>query len=80
MDEDVIVTRNKSRLIENGYSQEEGIDYDETFAPVFRLEGIRMFLVFVAHMNFKVYQMDVKSAFLNGELERRGVCTTAPSI
>ena len=69
MDENGIVTRNKARLVAKGYSQEEGIDYDETFAPVARLEAIRNFLAFVAHSNFKVYQMDVKSAFLNGELE-----------
>ena len=69
LDEDGIVTRNKARLVAKGYSQEEGIDYDETFAPVARLEAIRMFLAFAAYSNFKVYQMDVKSAFLNGELE-----------
>ena len=68
LDENGIVTRNKARLVAKGYSQEEGIDYDETFAPVARLEAIRMFLAFAAHSNFKVYQMDVKSAFLNGEL------------
>ena len=69
MDENGVVTRNKARLVAKGYSQEEGIDYDETFAPVARLEAIRIFLAFAAHLNFKVYQMDVKSAFLNGELE-----------
>ena len=69
MDEDGIVTRNKARLVAKGYSQEEGIDYDETYAPVARLEAIRMFLAFAAHSDYKVYQMDVKSAFLNGELE-----------
>ena len=69
LDEDGIVTRNKARLVAKGYSQEEGIDYDETYAPVARLEAIRMFLAFAAHSNYKVYQMDVKSAFLNGELE-----------
>ena len=52
-----------------GFSQAEGIDYDETFALVARLEAIRMFLAFAAHSNFKVYQMVVKSAFLNGELD-----------
>ena len=52
-----------------GYSQQEGIDYDETFAPVARLEDIRIFLAYASHMKFKVYQMDVKSAFLNGKLE-----------
>ena len=69
LDEEGIVTRNKARLVAKGYSQAEGIDYDETFAPVARLEAIRMFLAFAAHSNFKVYQMDVKSAFLNGELD-----------
>ncbi|KAK1402380.1 hypothetical protein POM88_001985 [Heracleum sosnowskyi] len=69
LDEDGIVTRKKARLVAKGYSQEEGIDYDETYAPVARLEAIRMFLAFAAHSNYKVYQMDVKSAFLNGELE-----------
>ena len=69
MDETDIVTRNKSSLVSKGYSQQEGIDFDETFAPVARLEAIRIFLAYVAHANFKVYQMDVKSAFLNGELE-----------
>ena len=64
-----IVPRNKAKLIAKCYSQQEGIDFDETFAPVVRLEAIRIFLAYVAHSNFKVYQMDVKSAFLNGELE-----------
>ena len=76
MDEDGVVTRNKARLVAKGYSQEEGIDYDETFAPVARLEAIRIFLAFAAHSNFKVYQMDVKSAFLNGESRRRSLCAT----
>ena len=69
LDEEGTVTRNKARLVAKGFSQAEGIDYDETFAPVARLEAIRMFLAFAAHSNFKVYQMDVKSAFLNGELD-----------
>ena len=70
LDGDGIVVRNKARLVAKGYSQEEGIDYDETYAPVARLEAIRIFfLAFVAHSNFKFYQMDVKSAFLNGKLE-----------
>jgi hypothetical protein len=69
MDERGVVTRNKARLVAQGYRQEEGIDYDETFAPVARLEAIRMFLAYSAHKGFKVYQMDVKSAFLNGKLE-----------
>ncbi|KAI3701418.1 hypothetical protein L6452_26471 [Arctium lappa] len=68
MDEVGTVIRNKSRLVAQGYRQEEGIDYDETFAPVARLEAIRIFLAHAAHKNFRVFQMDVKSAFLNGEL------------
>ncbi|KAL8104298.1 hypothetical protein AgCh_028500 [Apium graveolens] len=68
-DSDGIITRNKVRLVAKGYSQQEGIDYDETFAPVARLEAIRIFLAYAAHKKFTVFQMDVKSAFLNGELE-----------
>ena len=68
-DSEGIITRNKARLVAKGYSQQEGIDYDETFAPVARLEAIRIFLAYASHMKFKVFQMDVKSAFLNGKLE-----------
>ncbi|KAJ9545061.1 hypothetical protein OSB04_024768 [Centaurea solstitialis] len=64
-----VVVRNKARLVAQGYCQEEGIDYEETFAPVARLEAIRIFLAYAAHRGFKVYQMDVKSAFLNGKLK-----------
>ncbi|GJW25633.1 retrovirus-related pol polyprotein from transposon TNT 1-94, partial [Tanacetum coccineum] len=60
-----------------GYHQEEGIDFEESFAPVARLEAIRIFLAFVAHMNMVVYQMDVKTAFLNGNL-REGVYVSQP--
>ena len=69
MDEVGIVTRNKAILVAKGYSHQEGIDFDVTFEPVARPEAIRIFLAFAAHANLKVYQMDVKSAFLNGELE-----------
>ncbi|KAK6124609.1 hypothetical protein DH2020_041650 [Rehmannia glutinosa] len=69
MNEEGSVVRNKARLVAKGYFQEEGIDFDETSAPVARLEAIRMFLAYAAHKNFIVYQMDVKSAFLNGLLE-----------
>ncbi|GJR92249.1 retrovirus-related pol polyprotein from transposon TNT 1-94 [Tanacetum coccineum] len=58
-----------ARLVALGYNQQKGIDYDETFAPVARLEAIRIFLAFATYMNFIVYQMDVKSAFLNGKLK-----------
>ena len=66
MDENGIIIRNKARLGAQGYNQQEGIDYEETFAPVARLEAIRMLLAFDCHKNFILYQMDVKSAFLNG--------------
>ena len=63
------VIRNKARLVCKGYAQREGIDFEETFAPVARLEAIRIFLALSSFQNFKVFQMDVKSAFLNGDLE-----------
>ncbi|GJT67312.1 putative ribonuclease H-like domain-containing protein [Tanacetum coccineum] len=63
-----IVVRNKARLVAQGHRQEEGIDYDEVFAPVARIEAIRLFLAFASYMGFMVYQMDVKSAFLYGEI------------
>jgi hypothetical protein len=63
------VVRNNSRLVAQGYSQKEGIDYEETFAPVARLEAIRILLAFFVAKGFKLYQMDVNSAFLNGFLE-----------
>ena len=66
MNEQGIITRNKARLVAKGYNQEEDIDYDETYAPVTRLEAIRMLLVFASFMDFKLYQKDVKSVFLNG--------------
>ena len=69
MNEQGVITRNKARLIAKGYNQEEGIDYDETFTPVARLEAIRILFAFVLYMDFKLFQMDVKSAFLNGFIE-----------
>ena len=63
LDEIGVVTRNKARLVAQGYDQEEGIDYDETFAPIARVESIRMLLAFACYMDFKLYQMDVKSTF-----------------
>ncbi|GJR26915.1 retrovirus-related pol polyprotein from transposon TNT 1-94 [Tanacetum coccineum] len=60
--------KNKARLVARGYHQEEGIDFEESFAPFARLEAIYIFIAFVAHMNMVVYQMDVKAAFLNGIL------------
>ncbi|XP_072151395.1 uncharacterized protein [Setaria viridis] len=67
--EDGHVVRNKARLVAQGFSQKEGIDYGETFAPVARLEAIRILLAFAASRGYKLYQMDVKSAFLNGFIE-----------
>jgi transposase InsO family protein len=67
--EDGLVVRNKARLVAQGFCQKEGIDYGETFAPVARLEAICILLAFAASRGFKLYQMDVKSAFLNGYIE-----------
>ncbi|KAJ9544933.1 LOW QUALITY PROTEIN: hypothetical protein OSB04_024640 [Centaurea solstitialis] len=64
-----IIVRNKARLVAKGYRQQEGIDYDETFAPVARLEAIRMFLAYAAYKDFTVFQMDVKTASLYGHLK-----------
>ncbi|GJW50146.1 retrovirus-related pol polyprotein from transposon TNT 1-94 [Tanacetum coccineum] len=60
---------NKSCLVAKGYGQEEGIDIEESFAPVARLEVVRIFVAYVAHKNFPIYQMDVKTTFLNGPLK-----------
>ena len=67
-DENGAVTRNKARLVAQGFTQVEGLDFEETYALVARLEAIRMFLAYGAHHNFKLDQMDVKSAFLNGPI------------
>nr|GFA27745.1 integrase, catalytic region, zinc finger, CCHC-type, peptidase aspartic, catalytic [Tanacetum cinerariifolium] len=68
-DEENTVIRNKTRLVMRGYRQEEGINFDESFAPVARIEAIRIFLAYAAHKGFTVYQMDVKIAFLHGSLK-----------
>ncbi|GJV35317.1 putative ribonuclease H-like domain-containing protein [Tanacetum coccineum] len=65
-----IEIKNKARLVAQGYTQEEGIDYDEVFAPVARIEAIRLFLAYASFKDFVVYQMDVKSAFLYGKIEK----------
>ncbi|WVZ76203.1 hypothetical protein U9M48_024193 [Paspalum notatum var. saurae] len=65
-----MVVRNKARLVAQGFCQKEGIDYEETFAPVARLEAIRILLAFAASKGFKLQQMDIKSAFLNGFIEK----------
>ena len=76
--EDGVVVRNKARLVAQGFCQKEGIDYKETFAPVARLEAIRILLVFIASKGFKLYQMDVKSAFLNGYIEEEVYVSQPP--
>ena len=68
LNEDGKISRNKERLVCKGYSQEEVIDYGETFSHIARVEGVRTLLAYVAHVGFKFYQVDVKSAFLNGIL------------
>ncbi|GKA37349.1 retrovirus-related pol polyprotein from transposon TNT 1-94 [Tanacetum coccineum] len=79
-DETGIFIKNKARLVAQGYNQQEGIDYDETFAPVVRLEAIRIFLTFATYMNFIVYQINVKSAFLNGKLKKEGDVKQPPGF
>ena len=69
LDENGEITRNKAKLVCKGYAQEEALDYEETFSPVARMEGVRALLAYAAYKGFKVYQMDVKSTFLNGILE-----------
>ncbi|GKB25953.1 retrovirus-related pol polyprotein from transposon TNT 1-94, partial [Tanacetum coccineum] len=66
LDENGVVSRNKARLVAQGYNQQEGINYDETYALVTRLESIRILLAYACALDFKLFQMDVKSAFLNG--------------
>jgi hypothetical protein len=61
--------RNKARLVAQEYSQVEGLDFEETFAPIAHLEAIRILLAFATSKGFKFYQMDVKSAFLNGVIQ-----------
>nr|GEU98512.1 integrase, catalytic region, zinc finger, CCHC-type, peptidase aspartic, catalytic [Tanacetum cinerariifolium] len=68
-DEDQTAIRNKARLIAKGYAQEEGIDFEESFAPVACLEAVRIFIAYAAHKSFLNFQMDVKTTFLNGPLK-----------
>jgi hypothetical protein len=64
-----VMTRNKARLVAKCYAQVAGLDFEETFAPVARLESIRILLAYAAHHSFRLFQMDVKSAFLNGPIK-----------
>ncbi|GKG01031.1 copia protein, partial [Tanacetum coccineum] len=68
-DERGTVIRNKARLVVQGHTQEEEIDYEEVFAPVARIEAARLFLAYALYMGFTIYQMDVKSAFLYGTID-----------
>ncbi|GJZ56158.1 putative ribonuclease H-like domain-containing protein [Tanacetum coccineum] len=79
-DEKGVVVRNKARLVAQGHRQEEGIDYDEVFAPVARLEAIRIFLAFASYIGFIVYQMDVKSAFLYGKIDEEVYVSQPPGF
>nr|GEX96985.1 retrovirus-related Pol polyprotein from transposon TNT 1-94 [Tanacetum cinerariifolium] len=69
-DEDQTIIRNKVRLVAKGYAQEEGVDFEESFAPVACLEAVRIFVAYAGHKSFPIYQMDVKMAFLNGPLTK----------
>nr|KYP72338.1 Retrovirus-related Pol polyprotein from transposon TNT 1-94 [Cajanus cajan] len=80
LDESVNVVRNKARLVVKGYSQQEGIDFIETFAPVARIEAIRILLAFAACTGMKLYQMDVKSAFLNGTISEEVYVNQPPGF
>ncbi|GKF39547.1 putative ribonuclease H-like domain-containing protein [Tanacetum coccineum] len=75
-----VVVRNKARLVAQGHRQEEGIDYDEVFAPVAKIEAMRIFLAFASYMGFIVYQMDVKSAFLYGKIDEEVYVSQPPGF
>nr|GFB37079.1 copia protein [Tanacetum cinerariifolium] len=79
-DENGVVVRNKARLVAQGHRQEEGIDYDEVFTPVARIESIRIFLAFASYTGFIVYQMDVKNAFIYGIIDKEVYLTQPPGF
>jgi hypothetical protein len=79
-DEHGVVTRNKARLVAKGYSHVEGLDFDETYAPVARLESIRILLAYATYHGFKLYQMDVKSVFLNGHIKEEVYVEQTPGF
>ncbi|GKA49080.1 retrovirus-related pol polyprotein from transposon TNT 1-94 [Tanacetum coccineum] len=80
LDENGIVSRNKAKLVAQGYSQQEGIDYDEIYASVARLESIRILLAYACALDFKLFQMDVKSAFLNGFINEEVYVAQPPGL
>jgi hypothetical protein len=75
-----VVTRNKAQLVAKGYAQVVGLDFEETFAPVARLELIHILLAYAAHHSFKLFQMDVKSAFLNGPIKEEVYVEQSPGF
>ena len=79
-DERGIVIKNKARLVAQGYTQQEGIDYEEVFAPVARIEAIRLFLAYASFLGFTVCQMDVKSAILYGTIEEEVYVSQPPGF
>jgi hypothetical protein len=79
-DEHGVMTRNKAQLVAKGYSQVEGLDFDETYAPVARLESIRILLAYATYHDFKLYQIDVKSAFLNGPIKEEVYVEQPPAL
>jgi hypothetical protein len=79
-DEHVVVTRNKARLVAKGYAQVAGLVFEETFAPIARLESIRILLAYAAHHSFKLFQMDVKSAFLNVPIKEEVYVEQSPDF
>ena len=80
LDEEGVIVRNKARLVAKGYNQEEGIDYGETYAPVARLEAVRLLLAYSSMNRFKLHQMDVKSAFLNGYIDEEVYVSQPPGF
>ena len=74
------ITRNKARLVAKGYNQEEGIDFGETYAPVARLEAVRLLLAFSSLQGFKLFQMDINSAFLNGYINEEVFVSQPPGF
>ena len=79
-DDHGIIVRNKARLVVQGFRQVEGLDYNEVFAPVAQLEAIRIFLAYASFKKFKVYQMDVKSAFLHGVINETVYVSQPPGF
>ena len=80
LDKNGIIIRNKARLVDQGYNQEKGINYKETYALVTRLEAILLFLSYVCSRNFKLFQMDVKSSFLNGYINEEVYVSQPPDF